>query len=535
MITTPVLVVGGGPVGLTTALELAHHGVASVVVEPRADVDHLRPRAKTTSARSMELFRRTGVAREIRRRAAIPADWSDEIRFCTTVAGFEITRMTDALGLELIDSPLTAEAAQQVTQPVVEEALRAVIARQPLITTLFGRQAVSVTLDDSRRHVTVTDGSGAPETIHFEYLVGADGSRSVVREALGARYIGAPGGRPNVNITFRSTKLRDLLAGTPAVHHWVLNPAAPGVVGPLDLDGTWWAIATGTASIADNAQAVALVRGLVGADIDVDIVATDPWQARLLLSDSYGRDRTYLVGDAAHQNPPWGGHGFNTGVGDAVNLAWKIAAVLHGWAPTELLRSYETERRPIAQQTIDLAATNMRALPIELGDAAIMADGPRGQFARAAAATAIQLAKRSEFYSLGLVLGYGYGPDSAAQSPTTQVYLPQLRPGNRLPHLRSRDGQSLFDLLGREFTVLGPRDGTAPLVAAATESGVPVCSVDPEAHGFPPVAGPGAVLVRPDQHIAWVGRPADSADARAVIGAALLGFGTPADALTTAR
>ncbi len=534
MITTPVLVVGGGPAGLTTALELAHHGVASVAVEPRAVVDHLRPRAKTTSGRSMELFRRTGVAQEIRRRAPIPVQYSHEIRFCTTVAGLEITRLTSTLGLELVDSPLTSEAAQQVTQPVVEEALRAIIARQPLVTTLFGWRADSINLNAAHRRATVVDPSGTTQSVGFEYLIGADGSRSVVREALGAQYVGAPGGRPNVNITFRSKGLRGLLADTPAVHHWVLNPAAPGVVGPLDLEGTWWAIATGTASIADDAAAAGLVRALVGADIDIEIIATDPWQARLLLSNSYGRDRTYLVGDAAHQNPPWGGHGFNTGVGDAVNLAWKLAAVHRGWAPPELLDSYETERRPVAGQTIELAATNMKALPIELGDSAIMAGGPVGQSAREAAATAIKLAKRSEFYSLGLVLGYGYGPNSAAQSPTTEAYRPEVRPGNRLPHQRSADGRSLFDLLGPEFTVLGPAELTAPLIEAAAELGVPLWHVDPEEHGFAPVDEPNAVLVRPDQHIAWVGRPiitdddlpADG-DARAVIAVARLGFVAP--------
>jgi len=501
-------------------------------VEPRAVVDHLRPRAKTTSARSMELFRRTGVAQEIRRRAPIPVEWSNDVRFCTTVAGFEITRLTSTLGLELVDSPLTSEAAQQVTQPVVEEALRAVIARQPLVTTLFGWRSNSLNLDASHRHATVLDSAGVAQAVGFEFLIGADASRSVVREALGAHYVGAPSGRPNVNITFRSQALRALLADKPAVHHWVLNPAAPGVLGPLDLDGTWWAIATGTASIADDADAAGLVRALVGADIDVKIIATDPWQARLLLSDSYGRDRTYLVGDAAHQNPPWGGHGFNTGVGDAVNLAWKIAAVLHGWAPAELLDSYEAERRPVAGQTIELAATNMRALPIELGDAAIMADGPLGQSAREAAASAIALAKRPDFYSLGLVLGCGYGPDSAAQSPTTEVYRPEVRPGNRLPHQRSTDGRSLFDLLGSEFTVLGPAQSTGSLVEAAAELGVPLWHVDPEAHGFAPVDGPNAVLIRPDQHIAWVGQPTNG---RAVIGAARLGFVSPTDQLATTQ
>ncbi|ODU05700.1 MAG: hypothetical protein ABS81_06805 [Pseudonocardia sp. SCN 72-86] len=521
MTTTPVLVVGGGPVGLTTALELAHHGVASTVVEPRAVVDHRRPRAKTTSARSMELFRRIGVADEIRRRAALPVDWSDEIRFCTTACGTEITRVTGALGLDLLGSPLTSEAAQQVTQPVVEEALRAAIEQEPLVTTFFGRRACAVALDGERPSVTIVDDHGVTDVVECEYLVGADGSRSVVRDALGARYVGAPGGRPNVNITFRSHRLVALLSDSPAVHHWVLDPAAPGVVGPLDLTGTWWAISTGTQSIADDAEAVALVRRLVGEDVDVEVLATDPWQARLLLSDSYGRHRTYLVGDAAHQNPPWGGHGFNTGVGDAVNLAWKIAAVAQGWAPVELLDSYEAERRPVAEQTIALAATNMRALPTELGDVAIMSPGPDGAAARDAAAEVVARTKRAEFHSLGLVLGYGYGPDAADQAPGTDVYLPRARPGNRLPHSRSADGRSLFDLLGREFTVLGAGPTAQPLLDAAAHLGVPVVHADPQDHGFAAVCGGDVVLVRPDQHIAWVGQPSDP---RAVVMSAVRGF-----------
>ena len=242
---------------------------------------------------------------------------------------------------------LTAEAAQQVTQPVVEEALRATALERPARDDPLRLRASSTSISTGSCRACASKTLRARcRPSPCDYVIGADGSRSVVRAALGAHYEGAAAGRPNVNITFRSAAAgRRCCPQRPAVHHWVLNPEFPGVVGPLALDGTWWAIATGTESIADDAEAAALVRGLVGADIDVEVLATDPWQARMLLTDSYGSGRAYLVGDAAHQNPPWGGHGFNTGVGDAVNLAWKLAAVLSGWAPAELLDSYEAERR----------------------------------------------------------------------------------------------------------------------------------------------------------------------------------------------
>ena len=524
----PVVIVGGGPVGLTTALELAYHGVPALVVEPRVVVEHSRPRAKTTSARTMELYRRTGAADEIRRRAPIPVSWSDQIRFCTTATGHEITRLTGVLGLELVDSDLTSEGAQQVTQPIVEEALRALLDARPGVTTQYGNRALGVDLDGELPRVQIEAADGTVSTVTCDYLVGADGSRSVVRAALGAHYVGAAGGRPNVNITFRSRELAELLRDRPAIHHWVLNPLFPGVIGPLALDGTWWAIATGTETIADDAEAVALVRGLAGADIDVEILATDPWQARMLLTDSYGSGRAYLVGDAAHQNPPWGGHGFNTGVGDAVNLAWKLAAVIHGWAPVELLESYDAERRPVAEQTIALAGTNMRALSIDLTSPELMADDETGERARAAAAVAIEDVKRAEFYSLGLVLGYGYGPDSALQSPTAEEYTPVVAAGNRLPHSRNAEGDSLFDLLGAEFTLLG----AAPDAwrGAASVRGVPLTIVDPVAHGFNAVAGGRIVLVRPDQHIAWVGSAAS--DPHTVLDLAVRGFSATDSSLT---
>jgi 2-polyprenyl-6-methoxyphenol hydroxylase-like FAD-dependent oxidoreductase len=525
-IETPVVIVGGGPVGLAVAMELQHHGVRSVVIEPRTSVSPLRPRAKTTSARTMELFRRWSLAAEVRRRAPIPVAWSSDIVFCTSATGREITRFSNVLGLDLADGELAAEPGQQVGQPVVEQVLRDAIAESPAVTTRYGCRAVKVAECGDGALVEARDEAGAPLAIRAQYVVGADGPRSLVRAAIGAAYEGADSGRPNLSVVFRSAQLGRLLRGR-ALHRWVLNPAAPGVIGPMDLQDLWWAIATGRSEDDAAADPAQVVRTLAGRPVDVEVLGTDPWQARALLASRYRRGPLFIAGDAAHQNPPWGGHGFNTGVGDAVNLGWKLAAVINGWAPAGLLDSYEAERRPIAQQTIDIAARNTRALPSDLSNPALLGSDEEFEAARPAAAAAIEEAKRSEFYCLGLVLGYGYGPGAAAQTTDGSDYRPAAAAGNRLPHAWLRPGESLFDRLGRGLTLIGNRERGAPLAAAAAGSGIPLTLLGPDV--MDPVAHFGAefVLVRPDQHVAWLGGPAGPADARSVLERAVTGFGAP--------
>ncbi|GAA2892619.1 FAD-dependent oxidoreductase [Pseudonocardia halophobica] len=513
----PVLIAGGGPSGLAAAIELGRAGVRCAVVEPRTEVAADPPKAKTTSARTMELFRRWGLVDRVRAAAPLPVSYAQDVVFCTRLAGREITRFRNAFGLYAERRDELAECGQQIPQPVVERVLREAVAALPTVDLLLGHRLVSAVDGPDGVRAAVSGPVGERE-VHADYLLGCDGANGVARAAIGARYAGGSGARPNLNVTFRAPGLGDDLLCARAVHYWVLGADAGGIVGRADLDGTWWTVAQ---NVPPGTDPVGLVRRLIGADVPVEVRAADPWEARMLLVDRYRGRRTFLVGDAAHLNPPWGGHGYNTCVGDAVNLAWKLAAVLHGWAGPALLDSYEPERRPVARQTIDDAAAQEPLLAHAFAHPDLDAAGPAGVARRAAAAEALA-AKRGEFHSLGLVLGYHYADspvvvDDGSPVPTHEPlrYHGSPRPGARLPHRWLADGSSLFDHLGPGFTLLrlDPRADAGPFTAAAARTGVPLTLLD--VPGTADAYGAPLLLVRPDQHVAW--RGSDARHAAAVL------------------
>jgi 2-polyprenyl-6-methoxyphenol hydroxylase-like FAD-dependent oxidoreductase len=495
MAVVPVLIAGGGPAGLAAAAELTLHGIDCVVIEPRVTVSHRRPRAKTTSIRTMEHLRRWGLADTLRAAAPLPVAWSQRVTFCTSLAGERITDFDGAFGLATSRDDRFAEAGQQVPQPVVEEVLRQHLHGRHL---RFGCSVTGLTQHDDRVAVRVSDGS----EIRARYVLGCDGAGGVVREQIGARYAGQSHPQPNYNVTFRAPSLDTHLG--PAVQYWIAGGAVSGLMGRLDLSGTWWAIFFGVSPSYGEAHAAELITAFAGAAVEHEVLATDPWTPRMLIADRFADRRVFLAGESAHVNPPFGGHGFNTSVGDAVNIAWKIAAVEQGWAGAGLLDSYEPERRGVVEQTVASAAANTRLTGANLPTDA---DG-------------IQRGKYAEFHSLGLVLGYSYAGSPVVQPavrpgmhPVIDVpaYAPVTLPGSRLPHWWLPDGSSLYDRLGTGFTLVGPRPaevehGRVPLSFALSPASYPWH----QEH----------LLVRPDQHIAWRGTNPGPAEIEAALAAA---------------
>jgi 2-polyprenyl-6-methoxyphenol hydroxylase-like FAD-dependent oxidoreductase len=507
MTQTPVIIIGGGPAGLAAAIELGWRGVECVLLEPRTEVSHTRPRGKTTHARTMEHFRRWGVSEELRARSTTPPEAFHDVAFVDRLLGRELHRFANALAIHPDRQPQMAEPGLFVGQPVVEELLRERLASLEVVDVRLGSRATAVRDTEAGVEVEVEDSDGARHVLAATYCIAADGPRSQIRASLGIDLDGGDAGRASVSALFRAPDLWERVPHDPAVFYWSLARDCPGNVSPYDIaDDLWVASWQDAPGLAPDAA----IAALTGDESPVEVLTVDRWQSRTALARHYRAGRIFLVGDAAKQTPPWGGHGYNTCVQDAVDVSWKLAAVLSGWADPAILDTYEIERRPVAELVIATSTQNLAVLSGDLTDL-VAAERPPAE-----TAAAIETAKRREFRSLGLVLGYSYAgsPTVAAVRPTetevacdTTIYAPSFEPGHRLPHVWLTDGSSLFDRLGTGFAVLSndpavaERLGQAP--GAAPTTVVPM-DLLPDDYDHPEV-----VLVRPDQHITWVGRAAE--------------------------
>jgi 2-polyprenyl-6-methoxyphenol hydroxylase-like FAD-dependent oxidoreductase len=501
---TPVLIAGAGPVGLALAVELGLRGVGCLVVEPRPQPTRLRPRAKTLNVRTMEHARRWGLARRLRAAAPLPVSWSQDVSFCTSFLGEEITRFTGVLGLA--DDGDSPERGQQMPQYVLEEVLREVVTELPAVDLRLGWRLQSLDAAGAGPvRAVLCDPSGVTFTVAAEYVAGADGARSVVREQTGARYVGSTALRPNTGVVFRSRELVSAAPHPPAVQTWLLNQQTPGMMGPIDRDGLWWLIAFGADGRAAGFDAGRLISGALGRELPAEVVSTDPWTARMELVDQCRSGRVFLIGDAAHLNPPFGGHGLNTGIGDAVDLGWKLAAALSGWGGPRLLDSYEAERRPLHRRVIDEATANMATLAPELLGDGLDRPGPDGDRARSAAARRITATKRAEYFSTDLVLGHRYQDSPVLQAwPAGPSSADCAVPGRRLPHQWVSPQVSTLDLVAGTHVMLTADGGLGERARrAAVVAGLPAAVARLE-QPLMRHLGAELIVVRPDQVVAAV-------------------------------
>ncbi len=508
---TDVLIVGGGPVGLALAMELNHHGIRSVIIDPRLEVTMFR-KANGCNARTFEHFRRWGVAEEVRREAPLPGDWSDDILFMTSFTGYELGRLAGAkhgVG-RMNESP---ETFQRVPQWIIERTLRRKLEENALTTTRWGVKLVRHEPGDGEHSVaTVVDSDGIESTIDARYVIGCDGTRSTVRSDIGVALDDETTYSLNANITMKCPELGGLHGKSRAVHYWYMNEDVSGHFSPQDLSGTWLLTSTWLAEDKEP-DLDALIRRAVGTPVEYTIVDSSVWWANSYLAREYRKGNSFLCGDAIHVHPPSGGYGMNQGVQDAVDLGWKLSATLSGWGSDGLLDSYELERKPVNRWFVAEAVDSWRRTGRQLAEPGLEAEGRDNDLLRDRIGREICASRAKQFDALGIIFGYQYENSPIVVDDGTEVilstvshYAPTARPGARAPHAWLEDGSSLFDHFGREFTLLDLGSDSADvdsLVHSAEELKIPLTVLRVHSETLQELYGSDLILIRPDQHVAW--------------------------------
>lgn len=547
----PVAIVGGGPVGLALALLLDHHGVRSVLFNVETDT-RWQPKGSTQNARTMEHYRRLGFAHELRK-LGLPPDHSGDVAYFTRFNAYELARLRMPSAAEKARAVAQSDTLDQFPEPLlranqmyVEAFLLERARARSNITLRFGWEVTDfaegpdgVALDAQ------AVAGGRQEQWQAQYLVGCDGGRSFVRRTLGIRYAGEEtlqqayfGGRMFASHLRAPTLYRDVLKDRACFQHWAINPDIRSTI--IALNGKDEFLFWMRPKDPDTAPADDVVRrafsACCGVDVPVEPIAHAPWTAGVaLVAERFADRRVLLAGDAVHLFTPTGGFGMNTGIDDAANLAWKLAAALQGWGGPHLLATYESERLPIAIRNTGAA----RLLAKNIGEidvsAELEADNAAGEAARMKAGAYLSTFGE-EFASIGVQLGARYdgspivAGDEAPPPDDFARYTPSATPGGRAPHAWLGTGRgigdSLFDRFGAGFTLLrlgANAPETGAFADAAARMNMPLTQLAIPDADIRALYGRDLVLIRPDQHVAWRGN-AVPADAGALL-RRLSGFG----------
>lgn len=520
----PVLIAGGGPVGLTLGHVLASYGVRVMIIERNPDTTR-HPKMDLTNARSMEIYRRIGVA-DLLRAAAVPEQYGLDI-VCTTGLGpsaRELLRFSYRSPVQAReharshnDGAQPAEPPMRISQAVLEPVLKQALEQRPGVQVRYGWALESCR--DLGDHVVATicrGADGAREDVVCRYLAGCDGAGSTARKDVGIELEGDAGLRPSYLVHFRSHRLEVLQRWGRA---WHTRHGSFSLVAQDDRE-TWtlqYRLAPDGSGVPADPRD--LLRQLFGSDLDAEILVANTWRANLLVARKYRSGRILLAGDSVHQVVPTGGYGMNTGVGDAMGLGWQLAAVLQGWGGDALLDAYEAERRPVALANREASRRHVEAR-LRMREAwesehDLEEDSPAGEARRAAVADRLRAIGNLENESHGVEYGYRYEASPVilyepGNGPVFDpvVVSPSTLPGARLPSTYLPDGRLLYERLGPGFTLIafGTVDDGGFEVAARTAGVLAnLVRLNGAATGLQPIYERPLLLVRPDQHVAWRG------------------------------
>jgi 2-polyprenyl-6-methoxyphenol hydroxylase-like FAD-dependent oxidoreductase len=515
---TGVLIVGGGPVGLVLAIELGQQGVACELIDKRPRPGFL-PKMERCNARTMENFRRAGIAGRVRA-AGLPAQIPMDVFICAgpvtrpPLVHHRYPSVAEAkeTGRHVNDGSLPAEPYQLISQYTLEPLLRQIAERTQGVRARFGEELTGFTQDAGGVTASVRCADGRTRTVRAAFLAGCDGAASTVRRALGIELHGES------LATMRQALFwcPDLFARIPigqGRHYHIADDRSTFLI--VQDDTRHFSL---HAQAGSDAEMPALFEQVAGMPVLYETRYAGQWTQRLMLADRYRDGRVFLAGDAAHLVIPTGGLGMNTGAGDATDLAWKLAGTLHGWGGPALLDAYEAERRPIGARNV--AASRKAATGRRRWRAAwrpqITEDSPAGEAARAALAAIADREQRWSNDLAGIELGYRYTgsplimhEDGEGPDPDSFTYTPTTWPGARLPHLWLDDGTPIQDHLGRCFTLLhtpGTPADIPALARAFARFGAPFATFELHSKAAETVyEGHDLILVRPDLHVVWRG------------------------------
>jgi 2-polyprenyl-6-methoxyphenol hydroxylase-like FAD-dependent oxidoreductase len=514
--TYDVIVVGAGPVGLTLAIDLGRRGVRTLLIE-RSPTTLPYPKMDRSNARTMEFYRRIGIADRVRA-LGYPPDNPMDVFLTTRLSDPPIAVLKYPSVAErrkqIAESPNGAfllEPYQLVSQNKLEPLLKEVAEATPNVTVRYGCALEDFSQDDERVMIDARTVSGAHEKLQASYLIGCDGGSSTVRKTTGIKLEGRGRIRALVQVIFRSEELYGKIVTGRGRHYNFVDANSSTIIA----QGCRTEFTLHTSLPADT-EFRPVIQDLIGFPCAFEITHIVPWHHNLLLAERYRDRRVFLAGDAIHLVIPSGGLGMNTGVGDAFDLSWKLAGTIRGWGGPGLLDGYERERRPIGRRNVDAAGWASDGVPIwrALVTPEIYDDTPTGAALRARVAASFDVGHRRMHGMVGVEAGYSYAgsplitdePSNMAEWETSR-YEPKAVPGARIPHMWLSDGTALQDRLSSDYTLLdlnGNCDATA-LRTAFENIGAPLAVLHIDQRRIREVFGKSVFLLRPDLHIVWRG------------------------------